>query len=291
MKCKSCSKKAVISNYCSDHFIDYFENTVKDTIKQFFLLKKSDKVVVAVSGGKDSLTTLYVLKKLGYKVDGLAIDEGISNYRERTLGDLDKFSKEHNIKINIILFKAEFKYDLDEILKKHKLNPCYVCGVFRRYLLNKYSKKYDVIATGHNLDDEAQAIMMNIAKAQPELLSRLGPVTGLKNSKYFTKRIKPLYLLKDREVKAYTVLKGFRVQYSECPYSFASFRASVQEELNNLEQKQPGVKLNIIQNFLDNQDKIKDKFSTTETVNTCIKCGEPSSGEICKTCEIMETFK
>ncbi len=290
MECKTrnCKKDSVISGYCKDHFLEYFEKKVFDTIKKYRLLNKDDKVAVAVSGGKDSLSTLYLLKKFGYNAEGLAIDEGIKGYRETTIKDLKNFSKKNKIKIQIIDFKKEFKTTLDSAVKKTSENPCHTCGVLRRFLLNKYSKGYDVIATGHNLDDEAQAIMMNILKAQTELQARLGPVTGLKQSSGFTKRIKPLYLIKEKEVKAYTILKGFEVHFTECPYAHRSFRGEVQNMLNILEEKKSGSKENLVKSFLRELPDIQEKFRTAGEVNECLVCGEPAAKGVCRTCQLIE---
>ena len=290
-KCKLCKKEQILSGYCKDHFIDYFEKTIEDTIKKFDLFKKSDKIMVGVSGGKDSLATIFVLNKLGYNVTGLAIDEGIKKYREYTLNDLEKFSKKYKICFRVVSFEKEFGVSLDKAVKKLNQNPCHTCGVFRRFLLNKHSKGYDALATGHNLDDEAQAIMMNVFKAQTDLLARLGPVSGAKANAGFTKRVKPLYFLKEKEVKAYTLLKGFDITFHECPYTHLSFRSSVQEELNVLETNTPGTKLNIVNNFLGQKSHIEKLFESTENANICSICGEPSSKDVCRSCQIINEIK
>ena len=288
MKCKKCKDNAVISGFCEKHFVEYFEKKVKATIKEFNLISKKDRVVVAVSGGKDSIATLYLLKKFGYNVEGLAINEGIAGYRKKTLDDLKNFSKKEKVKVKIISFQKEFGLALDDAVKKTKETPCHVCGVLRRFLLNKYSKDYDVIATGHNLDDEAQAVMMNIFKAQTELLSRLGPVSGIKIGKGFTKRVKPLYFLKEKEVKVYTILKGFSIGFVECPYTHMSFRSEVQKALNEYESKHVGAKMNIIKSFLKGLPGLKRKFKTKNEVSTCKICGEPAANETCRTCFLIK---
>jgi len=290
-KCKLCKNPSIVSGYCKIHFLNYFENTVKNTIERFNLLKKFDKVMVGVSGGKDSLATLFVLKKLGYNVTGLAIDEGIKGYREYTLVDLKNFCDKYKIEFKVVSFDKEFNVTLDKAVKKLNQNACHTCGVFRRFLLNKYSKGFDALATGHNLDDEAQAIMMNIFKAQSELLARLGPVSGVKSNEGFTKRIKPLYFLKEKEVKAYTILQGFDITFHECPYTHSSFRSSVQDELNKFEIINPGTKLNIVNHFISKKHDIESLFESNNSASICSNCGEPSSKENCRTCQIIEEIK
>jgi len=217
MNCLKCDENAVFlePTLCKEHFISYFEKKVKKTIKDFKLVKKTDRIIVACSGGKDSTTILYLLKKIHGTVEALAIDEGIKGYRNKTLVDLKRFCEENKIKLTIYSFKESFGKTLDLMLKKEK-NPCTICGTFRRYLLNKHARGYDKIATGHNLDDESQAIIMNLTKANTELLLRSVPITEKK--KGFVQRIKPLYFCSEKEVAAYALLKKFSIHFTECPY-------------------------------------------------------------------------
>ncbi len=294
MKCKKCEKKSVMANlgYCENHFIDYFEKTVYDTIKKYCLIAKNDKIVVAVSGGKDSISVLSILNKKYENVTALAIDEGINNYRDKTLVDLKRFCKTNNIRLKIISFKKEFKKSLDAILKENpKEHPCTVCGVLRRYLLNKHSHSFDVIVTGHNLDDEAQTIMMNLLKGQPDLLARLGPRTGLLTSKKFTKRVKPLYFLTEKEVRAYSFLKKFGISFNECPYMHDSYRGEVQVQINVLENRNPGTKINIIKNHLKVLPSIKKRYTVSKEINYCKVCKEPSSQSVCNRCNLLFRLK
>src|SRR3989338_7579268 len=143
MKCDKCKKTAVINTakpLCSAHFFKYFESKVADTIKKHGLLRKNEKIAVAASGGKDSTALMLFLKRLGYGFDAIAIDEGIEGYRAHTLADLKKFCKQNKIPLKIYSYKKEFGMPLDEMLKKLNEKPCRVCGVFRRYLLNKKTK-------------------------------------------------------------------------------------------------------------------------------------------------------
>ena len=148
MPCKNCKIKPVIKlpntnvSLCKSCFIKYFEKKVLKTIREYNLLNPNEKIGVAVSGGKDSLTTLYLINKLAstkmpLNVVAIAIDEGIHDYRSITLEDAKKFCNENNIDLHIVSYKKEFGYTLDEMLTKTKRNPCSICGVLIRYLLNK----------------------------------------------------------------------------------------------------------------------------------------------------------
>ncbi len=285
--CSKCKEKAIFlnPNFCKKHFIDYFENKVKKTIKDYGLFSKKDKIAVACSGGKDSTTILFILKKSGFNVEALAINEGIDSYRNHTLVDLKKFCKENKVKLKVVSFKEEFGNTLDEMLKQRK-NPCTVCGIFRRNLMNRYSKDYDKIVTGHNLDDEAQAVMMNLFTANVDLLDKSNPKS--KKIKGFTQRIKPLYFCSEKEVAAYALLKGFEVGFTECPYVHKAFRHDVRSALNNFEEEHKGTKLNILKKHLKNISKIK---TSSESIAYCSECGEPSRGKICKACKLLSEIQ
>jgi uncharacterized protein (TIGR00269 family) len=189
-----CKEKPIIElpageKLCKQHFTEYFENKVFKTITKFDLIGKQENLGVAISGGKDSLTLLHILNKLSkqnpkIKITAIAIDEGIKNYRDKSLITAEEFCKKNNVKLNIYSFEKEFGMPLDNMLKVLDVKPCTICGIFRRYLLNKKSKElgFTKLATGHNLDDECQSIMMNQFKNNIHLSARLGPMGGIGSS-------------------------------------------------------------------------------------------------------------
>ena len=202
-------------------FIKYFEDKVFKTIRKFKLFDLNDKLVVAVSGGKDSITVLYLThkylkrKNLEKNIIALAIDEGIANYREHTLKYLKEFCEKMNIELHINSYKKMFQKTLDEsvkILKENNSNisPCNICGTFRRNSINIGARELGAtkVVTGHNADDEAQSILLNIFKNNFKILARLGPINGVVSNDKFIPRTKPLYLCTEKEVRLYTILKG-----------------------------------------------------------------------------------
>ena len=300
MPCKNCSINPIIQltnsniKLCKSCFIRYFEKKAFKTIHQFNLIDKKDKIAVAISGGKDSLSVLNLLNKLAekrmdIKLTAILIDEGIKGYRNETIKDAKKFCKKNNIKLNIYSFKEEFNYTLDEIKNKLKAKPCSVCGVFRRYLINKKARELKVnkIATGHNLDDEAQAVLMNQFKNNIQVSARLGPITGIKRNPKFIPRIKPFYLLTEKEVMTYAYLNRLTGKYLECPYESESFRCDVRDFLNDFEQKYPGTKHSIISSFLEILPLLKTKYESSK-IKICKSCSEPTSSEVCTACEIRK---
>lgn len=306
MSCEKCSKKGVISlqhgNLCKNHFINYFEDKVFKTINKFNLINRKKNICVAASGGKDSLTVLYLTKKYLEKNNipttnlfALVIDEGINDYRENTIKDLELFCKKHNVTLKKVILKEKFGFSLDQTQKlSRNKNQCNICGVWRRYLLNKYARKEgaELQVTGHNLDDESQAIIMNIFKANTKIAGRLGPRSGIEYHKDFVQRVKPLYFCSDKEVRLYTLLKGFKVNYSECPYSKEGYRFHIQEMLNNFENKYKGTKQGIVNSFLALQAHLQDEHTNkTIIIKKCLRCEEPSNKKVCNACIIMENLQ
>ena len=306
MDCSHCPKSAVIEvqhgALCKTHFIDYFEEKVLKTINKYHLIDRRDILCVATSGGKDSLTVLYLTKKYCERnniptknIRALAIDEGIAEYREKTIIDLQKFCSDHQIPLEIVSFEKELGKTLDQaypiINKDTQKKPCNVCGVWRRYLLNKYAAKSGAtkVITGHNLDDEAQVIIMNIFKANTQLAGRMGPISGIEESEYFIQRVKPLYFCLEKEVRLYALLKGFQVQFTECPYSKEGFRHHVQEMLNDFEQKYKGTKQGIINSFLALLPNIREQEKgRIGEIKQCSHCGEAANKEVCNACLMKE---
>ena len=306
--CQICQQPAVMELQhgllCKNHFIAYFEDKVFKTINKYKLIRRNDRLCVAASGGKDSLTVLFLAKKycenysLPASLFALVIDEGIERYRAKTIMGLKKFCRDHKIPLKRASFKKEFKKTLDEayplINKDSKKKPCNICGTWRRYLLNKYSKKYGAtkIITGHNLDDEAQAIVMNLFKANTKLAGRLGPISGIKEHELFAQRVKPLYFCPEKEVKLYSVLKGFEINFVECPYSREGYRYQIQEMLNDFEAKFKGTKQGIINSFLALLPKLEaDDLNDLEQIKQCSRCGEAANQEICNACKLTAVIK
>ncbi len=303
MQCSRCDGKAVYQTtgqaFCKEHFFNYFENKVFRTIKKYKLLERDDNVCVATSGGKDSLAVLYMTmkycRKYGIKFFALAIDEGIKDYRDHTLTDLSTFCSKYDIEMNVVSFKDKFGSGLDDLtekaINKFGKKPCTVCGILRRSLLNKGSRELGAtkLVTGHNLDDEAQSFMMNLLKGNMGHNAALGPITGFNKNANFIPRVKPLYLISEKETRLFAFLKGFDVHFNECPNIHLSFRASVRDQINEIENKNPGSKNGMINAFLEVLPMLKDKYrKEKKEFSFCSKCGEPCSGEICNTCKLED---
>lgn len=286
MQCASCNQPAIIDQpmRCKEHFIEDFEARVKDTIERFDLVRPGMKIAVAASGGKDSLTVLTLLKKWYGDVTAIAIDEGIADYREHSLVDLRKVCDEHKIPLIVRSYEEFAGLPLDKILQKGSFHACSVCGTFRRHLISVASKGFDILATGHNADDEAQTIIMNLLRGTTDVFGRGGPKSGNENAD-FVQRVKPLYFCTEREVTTYAFLKGFVGKFSECPNAADGYRRVVRDTLNWYASKHHGAKQRVLERYLE----IKP-FSPLPSgkLMQCERCGEPAARSVCKACEFIE---
>lgn len=304
--CKYCKTKTVFVNrinnvkYCKSCFIRYFERKFRKTIRVNRLVKEKDKLLVACSGGKDSTVALYLLNKIfrkRNKIEALIVDPSIGEYTKTNLKNLREFCEKYEIKLNEKSFREEFGYGLcyiKSLLRKkgYEYTGCAICGVLRRYIINKFARerKFSLVVTGHNLDDEAESFLMNIFKNKMDVTARLGIKTGIFRIKSFVPRIKPLYFHTERETTLFSKLHKFKVVYEKCPCRVHVLRAQVEKLLDEFEKKQPDVKYAIVNSFLEILPVLK-KFYKKDLISICEKCGEPTSGKVCKTCEILNKLK
>ena len=279
MVCKNCESNPVIKltnssiSLCKRCFSRYFEKKVQKTIRDFELVKDVHRMGVAVSGGKDSLTVLKLLKMYSdkaknFEVMAIVVDEGIKGYRDASLEKAREVCSSLDVELKIYSYKDVFGYTLDEILRKLDVKPCSICGVFRRYVLNFAAKelKVDRLATGHNMDDESQTILMNQFRSNPELSARQGPLTGIMDHEGFIRRVKPLYMVSEKEVMTYAFIHELTSGFSECPNASDGYRNDVRELLNKMEEKYPGTKHALVSSFLEVLPMLKRRFHTLPRV-------------------------
>lgn len=276
--------------------IKSFEDKVKKTIIKYKLCSKKENIIVACSGGKDSTAVLYLMKKFGYNVEALMINLMIGDWSKRNLDNVKKFCKSIGVKLHVVNIKdisgSSICYIRHKIQSKVKLTNCMICGVIKRWILNKKSRELGgkKLVTGHNLDDEAENLVMNLFKGKPEISFRLGPKTGIVKEKKFIPRIKPLYFCTNDEVREYSKEMKFPVLYSACPCSVGVFRRNVRKFIEDVKKIIPEVKENLVYGFIKDLPKFKKEYKLGKLVY-CSICSEPSQNEVCKKCELMGILK
>ncbi len=273
-----------------------FEKRFRATIREFGMIKKGDRIAVGVSGGKDSCVLLRLLaqfkKKLPFELVAITIDEGIAGYRNETLETAKRETQMLGIEHHVFSYKQEVGKSLDEIMARKKNHiPCSYCGVMRRRLLNNAARETRArkLAVGHNLDDTAQTVLMNIMRNEPQRLACLSE--PLMEDDKFVPRIRPLMRSPEKEVAVYALIDGIDLDFKECPYARHAFRAHVREQLNETEERYPGTKFKVVNSFLSLQKALKDSTpNQSGSMNYCRVCNEPSGQELCKFCEMVKGF-
>lgn len=304
MDCTKCGNSNIIIKkeqsgqyLCKDCFIESIEKKVIKTVRKERLLDKGDKVLVALSGGKDSVTALQILNSFRemniIDICAVTVDEGIDNYRQDGVDIAIRHAKRLGIEHKVVSLKDSYGITLDEIMQKpnHK-GSCSYCGVFRRTIINKAAREMGAtkIATGHNLDDEVQAIMMNYLEGNTDNLTKLGAKTESK-AEEFTVKIKPLREIPEREIGLYVVAKELEVHFASCPYAQQSFRGEVSEVINKLNESHPTIKYSTLRGYDKIKNALKDDFKKDFSHGRCVKCGEPAANKLCKACSFIEELK
>ena len=262
---------------------------INNLISDYNLIKEDELIAVALSGGKDSVLTLHALKNyqqfLDFDLVAISVDEGIEGYRQHGIDSAIKNAKELDVELVQKTFKDEEGYALDEIYADFK-SACIPCGVFRRNILNKTAHELGAvkIATGHNLDDEIQSFLMSFARGDTIKFSKFGPELDVIHPK-LVPRIKPLWNTPEKEVGMWAVLNDINIHLDECPYSHLSLRAKIKEFLNVSEDNYPGIKNNVMESF---QKILNFENDISTSLNECEVCGEPTSSNVCKACELKK---
>ncbi len=303
MKCKTCGEKAAVYMrqhhklaLCKEHFLEWMPEQTARFIKKYRMFGPDEKILVAVSGGKDSLSLWDILNRLGYQADGLylglGIDEGIG-YSDESRRLAQKFADEHGLKLHVVDIQQTYGHSIPVLAEKTyrgKGRPCSVCGVTKRHEMNRIARDmgYDVLATGHNLDDEAATLFGNTLSWSVDHLPRQSPV--LPESDGLARKVKPLCRFYEKEMTAYAMLRGIEYIYDECPFSEGSTSIYYKELLNKLENERPGAKLVFYLSFLDARDK--GLFTLTEKtapLYACPSCGQPTTVDgPCSFCRMIQ---
>ncbi len=306
MNCTKCKIKAVIklprhnAAFCKCCFNGFVIDQVQKAIRSQDMFTKEDRLLVAVSGGKDSLALWDILLKLGYRTDALYVNLGIGNYSESSQKKVAHFAETvaaaHGSMVHVHTVEREEGAGIRELAMIVHRPTCSTCGTIKRYQFNHIAiqQGYDVMATGHNLDDEAARLLGNILHWQDEYLEKQGPSLPA-SLDGFAKKVKPLYRLTERELAAYCVLNRIEYVVEECPMAQGARTLLYKEVLNRLETESPGTKHMFYWGFLEKHRKTQTSVSMMDkdrsTLHSCSLCGQPTTAETCSYCKLMARAK
>lgn len=309
LKCTGCRQREPFffrpysgQRLCKKCFAESIEKKVRATIAKHRMFNFDDKIAVAVSGGKDSLSLLQILAKMEKlrpkaQIIAVTVDEGIRGYRDEAIEIASAKCKELGIVQHTVSFKDLYGFTLDEMVAKNKkrkeneLTPCAYCGVLRRRALNVAARAVGAskIATGHTLDDEAQTVLMNVLRGDLMRLTKEKPVTDKVHPK-FVQKVKPLCEIPERETSLYAYVRKIPFQATPCPYASEAFRNEARAILNRLEENCAGTKFTVFK-FLERLRPALDALELTGNYEECSECGEPASGGLCKVCELLKEIR
>ncbi|HET6950566.1 MAG TPA: ATP-binding protein [Acidimicrobiales bacterium] len=296
MKCTVCRGPAIIdlrrhnANFCGDHFLKLCRDQVARAIADHGMIEPGQRVLVAVSGGKDSLALWDLLVTLGYDVDGMVIGLGIGDYSAASTAAAVAFADDRGLKLTRVDLRDDYGYDIPTAAAVTRRVPCSSCGMSKRHLIDKAALDggYDVVATGHNLDDEAAVLLGNVLHWQTEYLGRQVPVLEARPG--FPRKVKPLVRLGERETAAYCVVRGIDYIVDECPMAAGNRHLRYKAALNDIEAASPGTKHAFYFEFLA---KAADRFrpeaaAAQDGLTPCATCGSPTTGEVCAFCRLVD---
>jgi len=300
-KCDKCNHKSIVHqkysgmHLCGAHLKEDVERKIKRSMRKYKMIEKDDTVAVALSGGKDSMVALHVLNSLfGNRPDisimAISIDEGIKGYRKKTIRAAKSLCKELDVPHTIVSFDESFGWTLDQIVQVRKDKfPCSFCAALKRALLNRTAQALGAtkVVTGHNLDDEAQSVLMNVLRGDVDRLVRLVP-TSIRPG--LVPRIKPLRDVPEAEIALYAQIEHLPVDFTQCPYKGLSLRGEVECILNDFEDRHPGTMYAIMGGFYNMLGLLEEGLPQVE-LKQCSMCGGPTFAEICQACKLLSDLK
>lgn len=293
MKCTRCKERAEVqlrahnAAFCRPCFIMFFQRQVERAIAHEKMFNEQEKVVVAVSGGKDSLALWDALLALGYRPDGLYLGLGIGDYSDASQRAAQAYADKHGLTLRVIHLEED-GLGVPEVAATTRRTPCAACGAMKRHYFDTHAIEgdFDVLATGHNLDDEAARLLGNVLHWQTDHLARQRPVLEPTHEK-FVRKVKPLYLVGEYESAIYAFFRGIEYVVEECPNATGATQLIYKDVLNRIEVESPGTKQRFVKDFLRNG---QPKFVRPEGApppNACERCGMPAFGTLCSFCHLV----
>ncbi|WP_457613110.1 tRNA-5-methyluridine(54) 2-sulfurtransferase [Methanocaldococcus sp.] len=293
MKCRFCNSPSYVEirypkkiNLCKEHFIEYFEDRVKKSIEKYKMLNKDEKILVAVSGGKDGHVAAWILKKLGYNIELFHINLGIRGFSDESLRAVKALAEKLNTPLHVVDLKEITGKTIEDIKGK----KCSICGITKRYLMNKfgYERGFDVIITGHNLDDEVSFILNNVLNWNIRYLAKHEPVLPAHDK--FLKKVKIFFEIDEYLILKYAEAEEIPFTTAKCKFAEGAITLKHRAYLNELEKERAGIKLQFLYGYMKNRHLFKveeEDFQFRE----CEVCGMTSAGKICSFCRVWKLYK
>jgi cytoplasmic tRNA 2-thiolation protein 1 len=302
--CTKCQKeeslyyRAYSGEYlCKKCFLRSIESKAAKTISKYSMIEYGDKVAVGVSGGKDSLSLLYVLKMLfdqhpnnGNELVAVTIDEGIKGYRDESLQIVKDFCAQLNIESKVLSYQSLFGIDMDQAMvqrSSQKISSCSMCGTFRRRAIDiaVETVEADIVATAHNMDDQLQTFMINLLAGDVERIGWIYP-EPVQYTQTGMKKVKPFVEIYEYEIAFYALQRDIPFQSEECPYMNESIRTDLREFFNRLERDHPGIKYNAYRSMTKISKVLRSSMPPSQT-KKCSRCARVSTGDICSVCRTL----
>jgi cytoplasmic tRNA 2-thiolation protein 1 len=301
--CSKCQKtesvyyRAYSGEYlCKKHFLHAIEDKAARTISKYSMIEYGDRVAVGVSGGKDSLSLLYVLKVLfdlhpnnGNELVAITIDEGIKGYRDESLQIVKDFCSQLRVESKVFSYKSLFGIDMDEAMilrPSEKMSSCSICGTFRRRAIDIAAETIgaDIVATAHNLDDQLQTFMINLLAGEVQRIGWIYP-EPVQYTNSGMKKVKPFIEIYEYEIAFYALQREIPFQSEECPYMNESIRTDLRQFFNTLEGDHPGIKYNGYKSMMKVSKLLRSMPSSER--KKCSGCGNVSTGDTCSVCKTL----
>ena len=296
MKCTRCKRPAIVAlpshhaGFCEECYPLFFSRQVETAIRRYKMFTHKDRILVALSGGKDSLGLMLELHAQEYDVTGLHIDLGIPDSSGAARDKVERFCAAHGLKLQVLEMAAE-GLPIPEVKAFVDRPICAVCGKLKRHYFNKSAREggFDVMATGHNLDDEVARLFANTLRWDTSYLGDQGPT--LPGSDGFVKKVKPLCRLSEFETAVYAHQMGIDLHAAPCPYSGGASFTAHKELWGELEYRSPGSKFQFYDGFLK---RGRPAFAAVEAAQgdplaPCEQCGSPTSAGLCGVCRIKRS--